>query len=178
MKKSTKGALAAAAAGFLLLGGAGTLAYWSDDQDVPGGDIVSGRLELSAPDCGTGWTLDDGEDPAGAPFGVGSKLVPGDVLTKVCTFGITAQGDHLRATLDVTDADFSSANAFTDELAVDADFQIDGAAAPAEITEDNDGDTLTATITVTFDGPAATNASQNQTAVLDAITVTAQQVHD
>jgi len=177
MKKSTKGALAASAAGILLLGGAGSLAYWDAQQTVDGGDIVSGRLELTAPSCGTGWTLDAGEQLPSTVFTAGSKLVPGDVLTKVCTFVITAQGDHLRAELDVTDADFSSTNVLTDQLAVDASFAIGATPIPAEITEANDGNVVTATITVTFDGPAATNLSQNQTATLDAITIAATQVH-
>ena len=46
MKKSTKGALAAAAAGSLLLGGAGSLAYWTDAETVGGGSIASGHLKL------------------------------------------------------------------------------------------------------------------------------------
>ena len=36
MKKSTKGALAAGSAAFLLVGGAGSLAYWTDNGDVTG----------------------------------------------------------------------------------------------------------------------------------------------
>ncbi len=39
MKKSTKGALAAAAAGSLLLGGAGSLAYWTDAESITGTSI-------------------------------------------------------------------------------------------------------------------------------------------
>ena len=60
MKKSTKGAVAVAAAAVLLTGGAGTLAYWSDSVDLPGGSISSGSLSLGTPDCGSGWTLDGG----------------------------------------------------------------------------------------------------------------------
>ena len=51
MKKSTKGALAASSAAVLLLGGAGSLAFWSDSQDVGSANITSGELTLGAPDC-------------------------------------------------------------------------------------------------------------------------------
>ena len=68
MNKSTKGALAASSAAVLLLGGAGSLAFWSDSQDVGSANITSGELDLSAPDCaddllaGThGWQLDGGD---------------------------------------------------------------------------------------------------------------------
>ena len=67
MKRSTKGALAASAAGILLLGGAGSLAFWNATVNVPGAAIASGDLKLSTPDCGDGWLLDDGEDYANDP---------------------------------------------------------------------------------------------------------------
>ena len=36
MNKTTKGALAGGAAAVLLMGGVGTLAYWTADEDVTG----------------------------------------------------------------------------------------------------------------------------------------------
>ena len=176
MKRSTKGALAASAAGILLLGGAGSLAFWNDDVSVPGGAIAAGELKLSTPDCGDGWLLDDGEDPLNDPYEPGDKVVPGDVITKVCTFDITATGDHLRATLDVTGGGFAATNALTDDLDVVATYQIEGVDIPAEITEANGGDTVTATIAVTFDS-ASLNATQTLSATLNAVTITAQQAH-
>ncbi|GAA1728619.1 alternate-type signal peptide domain-containing protein [Aeromicrobium alkaliterrae] len=179
MKKSTKGALAAGAAAVILLGGAGTLAYWTADTTIDGGDINSGQLLLSAADCGDEWTLDTGEDAPGAEFIPGTTLiVPGDVITKTCEFDITATGDHLRATLAPSDAEFSSpANALSDDLTIDATYTIGGVAAPAEITEANDGDTVVAVVSVTFDS-ASTNESQDLAATLDTITITATQVHN
>ncbi len=41
MNKTTKGALAASAAAVLLLGGAGSLAYWSDAETIQGGDVTA-----------------------------------------------------------------------------------------------------------------------------------------
>ena len=55
MKKSTKGALAATTAGVLLLGGAGSLAFWSDS--IGGSTISSGHISLddtTAGDCAGG----------------------------------------------------------------------------------------------------------------------------
>ena len=58
MKKSTKGALAAGGAAFLLLGGAGSLAYWTD---TPTSRHRAGvrHLTIISNDCGSApWELD------------------------------------------------------------------------------------------------------------------------
>jgi alternate signal-mediated exported protein len=176
MKKSYKGAAAAVAAGVLLLGGAGSLAYWSSTQDVPGGTINSGSLALSTPTCGA-WSLDTLETGPPVTFTAGDPLVPGDVLTKTCTFTITATGNHLRATLGVTDTNFTPVNDLSDDLDATAVFTVGANPIPAEITEANNGNVVSAAITVTFD-PDSGNESQSKSTVLDAITVTADQVHN
>ncbi len=176
MKKSYKGAAAAAAAGVLLLGGAGSIAYWSSTQDVPGGTINSGSLALSTPACGA-WTLDNAEPAPPVAYTNGDPLVPGDVLTKTCTFTITATGDHLRATLGVTDTSFTPVNDLSDDLDATAVFTVGANPIPAEITEANNNQVVSAAITVTFD-PTSGNESQSKSTVLDAITVTADQVHN
>lgn len=171
--RTTKGALAAGVAALLLLGGAGTLAYWSATATVPGSPIESGELKLGAPVCPAGWTLD-----AGAPFTT-QLIVPGDVLTKVCTIDLIATGDHLGATLAIGTAAFTSSNALVDELDAEATFTVNGVPTN-QITEADDTGTaeISATITVTFDGPAATNASQDLQAALDSVAVTATQTHN
>ncbi len=65
MKKATKGAIAAAGAGVLLLGGAGTLAYWTADGAAAGSDITAGDLDLTAGTC-SGWTYASGAAGTGA----------------------------------------------------------------------------------------------------------------
>jgi alternate signal-mediated exported protein len=95
MNRTTKGALAAGAAGALLLGGVGTLAFWTDTEVITGTDIDSGHLQLVSPDC-TGWLLD-----GGAAY-VAQVLVPGDILTQVCEYTVTADGEHLTASFDAT----------------------------------------------------------------------------
>lgn len=172
MKKSTKGAVAAGAAAALLLGGAGTLAFWNDTASVPGGNISSGNLALGTPDCGAGWTLD-----GNTPY-TDQLIVPGDVLTKVCTVDLQATGEHLGATLGIDTPTWDANNALTAELDADAAFTVNGAPA-TEVTEADDTGTgeIQATVTVTFDGPAATNASRNLSAVLSGIDITATQTH-
>ena len=170
MQNSIKGALAAITGGALLLGGAGSLAYWSDESTIGGADIESGTLALSAPSC-AGWKLDG--DTAFAA----QKLVPGDVLTQVCTFTVTAEGAHLAATFDVSTPTWDEADALTGELDVDAAYRIDAepvTAFPAAVANE---DVVTATVTVAFDGAAATNASRSISSALDDITITATQSH-
>src|SRR5690606_34200346 len=56
MKKTTAAAVAAAVGAALLLGGAGTLAYWSDTETSATQSISSGKLNLDAATGGT-WSV-------------------------------------------------------------------------------------------------------------------------
>jgi alternate signal-mediated exported protein len=175
MFKSAKGALAAAAAGALLLGGAGSLAYWNGTQDVPGGTFTSGYLRINDVDCASAaWTIDGGADYTT------QRIVPGDVLTKTCDFTIDGVGDHMTVSLDTATPAWSATNALTDDLAVDATFVglTSGALSDPAVVEKDE--TVTATITVTFD-PASGNETNLPTAglqaALDGVTITATQGH-
>lgn len=176
MHRSTKGALAAAAAGALLLGSAGTLAYWTGSENVPGGTFTSGYLQLTDNTCATApWKLDDGVDYTT------QRIVPGDSLTKTCTFSIDGVGDHMTVSLDTATPGWSAANALTADLAVTSTFtgSVSGGplSDPATVTK---SETITALITVTFD-TASGNETNVPTAGLDAVlndvTVTATQGH-
>jgi len=185
MKKSTKGALASGAAAVLLLGGATSLAYWSDSATVDGGEFNSGHLSLD-PVAGTGcdgWVLDSGEDAPGVPYTPDMDLVPGDVLTQSCEFTLNVSGEHMRGTVEATPA-----TAPTGELAPYLDVATDGMTingtptASAEFTETNNGDLLGVDISVTFDPTTGDDTtddtpSMDVSAVLDTITVTATQIH-
>lgn len=152
MKTSTKGAVAAGAAAVLLMGGAGSLAYWTASGTITGGSVTSGHLKLEADDTGT-WELN------GSPVSSIStvRIVPGDELVFTGSYTIDAAGDNLQADVAVTGATESGAlAAYVD---TDLDYTVDGNAATS-ITEANDGDTLEATVTVDFPfGTAADNAS-------------------
>ena len=175
MRNSAKGVLAAGAAVTLLVGGGGTLAFWSDSETIPApGAVSSGELKLSAPSCGSGWTLD------GGTVFTGQLLVPGDTLTQTCTMTVTATGLHLQADVELDspswDATLSDVN-LTDELALTATYKVGEDVERTTITSADHGAVIEATVTATFTGPTATNDSQGLGAVLDAITFTATQVH-
>ncbi len=105
MNKTIKGVLAAGTASVLLVGGAGTLAYWNDTATVGGATFTAGDLKLDATSCTTaGWTVTNSVTQTTAvAFTPGSdKVVPGDVLKKTCTVGIVAVGKNLKADLGVT----------------------------------------------------------------------------
>jgi alternate signal-mediated exported protein len=176
MKKTTKGAFAAGTAAVLLLGGVGTLAYWNDSETVTGTTVGSGKLDLELLACGD-WVLDaTGGD--GGPLGT-REIVPGDSLTKSCTYTLTAEGDHLEAALDVTEPEWSGDLA--DHVDTTATFTV-GAASVAPGTpfpfEDGAPQTVTAAFTVDFPfGPGVDNTSQDVTATLDDVTLTVTQTN-
>ena len=180
MNKSTKGALAAGAAAILLLGGAGSLAYWNATQDAGTADIKSGNITLSVPDCTTaggshGWQLENGD----AYVPGTTKVVPGDTISKVCDMTLVLTGEHIGANLTFDSAGLTPASGDTstleNELTPDATFTVDGGAY-APITAPGTHD-VRATISVDFDGPDATNASMNGDVNLDASTVLAELTH-
>ncbi|KQR17039.1 alternate-type signal peptide domain-containing protein [Cellulomonas sp. Leaf334] len=97
MRKTTKGAIAIGAGVALLLGGAGTLAYWQVGTTVDSTTgIQSGTLSI-VPKVGAttaAWTW----GTTTTAFDVAnSRIVPGDVVTRTQVFTVTARGDHLKA---------------------------------------------------------------------------------
>lgn len=179
MKKATKGALAVGLGTVLLLGGGGTLAVWTETQPIGGTDLNAGHLNIVTDVTNTGcgaWQLDSGE-AAPLTYVSGDPLVPGDVLTRECNYTIEAVGNHLRATVGISAGNFSGADGdFGGMLTADVSGLQVGGVPATSFTEDNDGDTLTATVTVTFDA-AADNSTEDLATVLDALTLTATQVH-
>lgn len=91
MNKLTKAGIATAAAVALLMGGAGTLAYWNDTADLDGASVITaGQLDVAA-------------SGSGAWSGIASiadyRIVPGDTLTFTQDIVVTAEGDTLVANL-------------------------------------------------------------------------------
>ena len=172
MKNATKGALAAAAAGSLLLGGAGSLAYWTDTGTVTGKAITSGHLSLGTPSC-NGWKLN------GATAFTTQKIVPGDQLTQSCTYTISADGTNLTAAVDVTGGSLD-AGALTDELTLSATVSKNGgtaAAIPVTSMAVANSDTIKVDVTVTFPTGSTASGAQGLQQTLSNITVTANQTH-
>ncbi len=179
MKNVTKGIVAAGLGATLLVGGAGTMAVWTEGVTVGGGAINAGHMDLVTDATNTGcgaWTIDTGESIP-TTYTVGDKLVPGDVLSRNCAYTISAVGNHLRATVATSAVNFSGTSTdFAGNLhATVSALKVNGVTATS-FTDDNNGQALTATVSVTFDNTAG-NATENMTTVLDAITVTATQVH-
>jgi alternate signal-mediated exported protein len=179
VKKATKGAVAAGIGGVLLLGGAGTVAFWTDNEPITGGTIASGHLRIvtdgTNQGCGA-WELDTAES-APTAYTVGQPLVPGDVLTRDCAFTVQATGNHLRATVGISAVNFSgAASDFGGQLHASVSAVKIGGTPVSSFTEADDGGTLTASVSVTFDS-AAPNGTEDLATFLDSLTLTATQVH-
>ena len=181
MNRSTKGALAASAAGALLLGGAGSLAYWNSNQTVGGAAISSGTLTLTqevGQSC-TDWTLDAAGSTTYVP-GV-TLVVPGDVITKTCDYTVTASGEHLSATLGITSPAYQAGGDpdLEGALTLAATYTLNGVPVSdgqAIDTTDN-GHVLHAVVTVTFKNTTSGVTAQGMNTVLDDITVGLTQAH-
>lgn len=166
MKKTTKGALAAGAAAVLLTGGAGTLAYWSDTGNADAGDINAGSFDLGDVTCDADWK--EGTEAV-------ALLVPGDKVTKTCTGTLSITGDHVGATVTLTDTSVAAAEAaFNNEVDITATLT---APTGGAVTAPGDH-TVTVEIEVDFPYGPATNDSQGSTALLDVLALEAVQVHD
>ena len=179
MKKTTKGVLAISVGGALILGGAGTLAAWTDSKTISGGPITSGHLQLATDATNTGcgdWKLDSGES-APVTYNDGDPLVPGDVLTKDCAFTVRATGNHLRATVGISAVNFSGTNGdFGGKLSASVSAVKINGSPVTEITELDNAKTLSAKVTVTFDSTSG-NTTEDLSTILDSLTLTATQVH-
>lgn len=167
MKKSTKGALSAAAAGTLLLGGAGSYAFWTSSQTVDGGSVASGSMSLGALSCSAGWKHSENDVAV-------TKIVPGDNIYEVCTGTLTLDGDHIAAdvalnsdSIDTVSGDLGAEIVASADLTAPASGSVTGSGAHP----------VTIKITVDFPGAAATNDSQSGTAALNGLVVDATQTH-
>ncbi|MGY4721621.1 alternate-type signal peptide domain-containing protein [Naumannella cuiyingiana] len=171
MKKSIKGAVAATAAAALLISAGGTLAYWNATADLGGGSITSGQLALEP---GTAqWTLN------GAPVADVStvRVVPGDELRFAGTYTIVAEGDNLKAAVEVVDA--TPSGDLLDAVDIVPNYRLGGSpiAADSTITEADNGAQLQADLAVDFPfGESADNSSQLKELNLSDISVTLTQV--
>ena len=181
MNKFAKGSLAAGAGLVLLLGGAGTLAYWNDSAELTGGTINAGTLELTATE-GT-WT--QGATPIGdiAQW----TMVPGDELTYTADLGLLAQGDNIQGTVVLDESFVSITPAAADQI--DVSFNVpEGASLPAGVTYGDEtftftqpsGDTaveipIEVTVSFPYDEDAEQNDSQGAVVELEKISFVATQ---
>lgn len=175
MNKTAKGALAAGTAAVLLMGGAGTLAYWTDSVEGGAGTVNSGELTIT-PGAAGAWTHNG--TAVDNPQAV--DAVPGDTFVySGATYTIGADGEDLSASLTVNAAGLSTTGTFpAGAVTVDSDFTLEGSplASSATITENNEADVVGVTITVDFPfGTEADNNSQLKTVDLTEYVVTLTQ---
>ena len=168
MKKSTKGALAAAAAGSLLLGGAGSLAFWSESTPVDGGDLASGSITLSNVVCAPSFTHTE------APQNTVSLIVPGDTITKRCTGTLVLVGDHIGADVEIDPLSIQSLDGSLGSE-IDAEAVLTAPAAPITAAGSYN---VTVDINVEFPDTVTSETSQTSTASLNALTLVATQTHN
>lgn len=184
MNKATKGAVAAGAAAVLLLGGLGSLALWSDSEELDGGTITSGDLSLTQ-DGEPVWREISGDVNAAGEIDPATFLiVPGDVVTYSSTFNIAASGDNLQADLSVDIADLAPGTGNAQLLSrIDTDIVATSGATALP----TDGETVrisTAdqvvelTVTFTFDEETPLQEAQNQSIDLAAFTLVLEQVRE
>jgi alternate signal-mediated exported protein len=120
MNKLVKGAVATAAGVALLMGGAGTFAYWNASTGITGGTIVAGQLTVAPTSPADGaWTVK--KNGSGTATGVtlsSFKASPGDVLTYTQSVKINATGDNLTAKLSLASGSIAGTTAGTADSAL------------------------------------------------------------
>lgn len=177
MKTITKAALAGGVGAALLLGGAGTIAYWSDTQAGPEANIQSGVLDIGEITAANeNWSIRQaaaGEDgmPAGTaeaaavPYTEGMEIVPGDVLTYTANVPVTLSGENMAARLEVAQPAATGATGPSADLAAALRVAVTSVNADPANTEsvilqpaDITGGTVPVQVSVTF--PWGTDAQQ------------------
>lgn len=175
MNKFAKGSLAAGAGLVLLLGGAGTLAYWNSEIDLAGGEVSNGSLELTADTTALG---------KAGPV----ALVPGDVQTFSTELTLLAEGDNIQGTVELADETiryFDAEGVETPALADNYDVEIALAETPAEGISAEEGTivftqagkyTLDVDVTVSLPyGTAVDNSTQGASIDLENVSFVATQ---
>ncbi|WP_031331188.1 alternate-type signal peptide domain-containing protein [Williamsia sp. D3] len=175
MNKQTKAAVAAGAGAILLLGGAGSLAYWNDEGTSPGGEINSGQLSLDDCTGGGGWT-DVKNNTAIADINA-FRIVPGDVVSYNCSTAVNATGDNLTATLSVDLGAVTGDAALKAALNPSVAATANGVALPSgptgvQINPTDGKQPVVITVTMAFDAATSTTAAQNATINLGATALT------
>ncbi|MGL4305272.1 MAG: alternate-type signal peptide domain-containing protein [Mycobacteriaceae bacterium] len=177
MKKQTKGAIAAGAAGILLMGGAGTLALWSDSEVIGGGTIASGELTI-APSGTPAWA-DVSDITPGAIADISTfKIVPGDILTYTADYKIAATGDNLKATLTADSAAITGDTDLKGKITTELTMTGAGSGGPGtyNLTSADGGKTIKVVVKITFDKTTPDQVAQNQKIDLSGFKLTLQQV--
>jgi alternate signal-mediated exported protein len=138
MNKLVKGSIAGAAGIILLMGGAGSLAYWNDSAaagPAGGTTITAGTLTVTAATAGS-WTkgfYNAAGTVVTAQSAVGTlssvRVVPGNRLIFTQNFNIVATGDDLYFTIGSTAGAVTGATAGAADVALAAQINASGTTA-------------------------------------------------
>ena len=147
MNKLTKSAIAGAAGIALLLGGAGSLAYWNSSATVSSTTISAGSLSVAI-GSGASWNKTI------------AKWVPGDTATYSANLTVVAAGDNIKA-----DLTFDKSSIATGALASALNITFAAGTLPSGVTAGTAGlyhivgaGTYTIPVTVTVSFPFGTTA--------------------
>lgn len=171
-----KAIIAIAAGTALLLGGAGSYAYWSTSQSLNAGTVNTGDLNLAL-GAGT-WSLDG---TLTAPTTVADPsavhIVPGDVLTLTQVLDVTLVGDNLEALLT---ADLSAVIPVASASYLTATLSVTGVGTPAgvntyRLTPADAAAPINAVLTITFNSTTPNRESVNTPIDLTALAFTLTQ---
>jgi alternate signal-mediated exported protein len=155
MNKLVKGAIAGAAGIVLLMGGAGSLAYWNDSANAGpsagSNSITAGTLTVTAVNAGA-WTkgfYNAAGTVVTAPAAVASlaavRIVPGNRLVYTQSFNVVGTGDDLYFTITSSAGAVTAASAGAADVALAA--QINASATTAFSIASITGGTVTAATT-------------------------------
>jgi len=157
--------LAIAAGTALMLGGAGTYAYWSTATALEATDVQSGNLGLTL--GGGTWSL---QGVLGNVTNITDlsavRIVPGDVLTLTQPLTVDIVGDTLVADLTANVGAGLSASVLGAQLDLELDMPADYGTSTGTNTyrlTDADSGSTTATVTITFDPATADLTAVNET---------------
>lgn len=175
MKKTTAAAVAATVGAVLLLGGAGTLAYWSDEASSTTQTISSGKLSIDDV-TNAAWSVKKNASSAAVAFGPNDTIVPGDIISTTINIPTQMIGNNLKANLTITPALPTGTLAVPVKLAVGTGTAAVLTATPIvrEVTPTTLG-TVAVTLSVEF--PAGAD-NTTMTKILNAISIgyTLQQI--
>lgn len=183
MNKLVKGALAGAAGIALLLGGAGTFAYWNSSYGVQGGTIIAGQLKIADDGVAGVW-----KDQTGTVINLATyHIVPGDVLTYSDSVNLTATGNNLVATLGLASgsivgstsaaADTALAGFLTSNAQLSATGTAVSGTGPYTIKQGTGVVTLTATITFPLGTDTTNNSAMLGSVNLSGMSISVTQNH-
>ncbi|MEX5262105.1 alternate-type signal peptide domain-containing protein [Kocuria sp. CPCC 205263] len=164
-RRAGKAVLAGAVAVGLLAAGGGTFSKWSEEQAIASQDIITAG-ELSMANTTVAW-----KDGAGTPIDPAKyQIVPGDTIALHASTKVIAEGDNLRGSLklELPAQLQQEIDALEKAGYVSYDVTLTSGEKSARdsfpVTEDDNGDTVTAVATFTWKADKTTGSAGEKVA--------------